>query len=162
MTLIDTGLNTMTGGRIKRIKDYVDDTFLLTYGDGVGNVNIKESIDFHINGSQLVTVTSVQPKGRFGNLDIDSEGNVKSFLEKPQDSNNWINAGFFVCDKQSIDYIDGDDTSWEKEPLELIAKAGQLNAFKHYGFWKPMDTLRDNKDLNNLWAAGNAPWKIWK
>jgi len=162
VTLLDTGLNTMTGGRVKRAKNYIDDdTFLLTYGDGVSDVNISETIRFHQNHGKLVTMTSIQPEGRYGALDINNNNEVNSFIEKPKGDGNWINGGFFVCDKKVLDYIDGDDTVFEKEPLVKLADEGEIIAFKHDGFWKCMDTLRDKVQLNEMWDKNNAPWKIW-
>jgi glucose-1-phosphate cytidylyltransferase len=163
VTLIDTGLSTMTGGRIKRIQEYIgNEPFMLTYGDGVGNININELIDFHHKNGKLATLTSVLPQGRFGSLEIEKSSNkVLSFNEKP-DNGGWINAGFFVLEPGIFDYIkNGDSTIWEREPLENIAKDGQLVCYKHKGFWKPMDTLRDKNELENSWSSGKADWKIW-
>lgn len=163
VTLVDTGLNTMTGGRIKRVKDYIgNERFLLTYGDGVADINIKELVEFHKDNCNLATVTSVQPSGRFGALKISKNNKVESFIEKPSGDGAWINGGFFVCEPIVIDYIEGDKTVWEKEPLESLANKGFLQAYKHYGFWKPMDTLRDKTELEALWANGKAPWKVWE
>ena len=163
ISLIDTGQNSMTGGRIKRIREYIcDEPFLLTYGDGVGNVNINELVKFHHEHGKLLTVTSVQPSGRFGALNIDpSSQSVTSFLEKPKGDGSWINGGFFVCQPEVIDYIDGDDTIWEQDPMQQLAKNNQMKAFKHEDFWKPMDTLRDKQELDKLWESGKAPWKLW-
>lgn len=163
ITMIDTGLNTMTGGRIKRIQKYVgDEPFLLTYGDGVADINIEESINFHKNSDKLLTVTAYKPSGKFGALDISEDGKVSSFMEKPAGDGNWINAGYFICQPEVFDYIkNGDNTIFEQSPLETIAKEGKMNAFKHRGFWKPMDTLRDNIELNEMWEKGDAPWKVW-
>ncbi|WP_130275820.1 glucose-1-phosphate cytidylyltransferase [Cecembia calidifontis] len=166
VTLIDTGENVMTGGRIKRIKEYVNNgPFCLTYGDGVGNVNIKESIEFHNREKPLVTMTAVKQPGRFGVFSLgQKETLVKTFREKPQGNGNedaWINGGFFIVEPKALDYIAGDETSWEKEPLEKIAHEGKLSAYKHNGFWQPMDTLRDKNYLEEIWSSGNAPWKIW-
>ena len=162
ITLVDTGLNTMTGGRIKRIKDYVDnETFMLTYGDGLADINIKELASFHRSHKKICTVTSVQPVGRFGSIQVDSNMSVVSFLEKPKGDGSWINGGFFVCEPGVFDYIRGDETLWEKEPLENLSKDGQLMARKHEGFWKPMDTLRDKLELDREWQTGKAPWKKW-
>jgi glucose-1-phosphate cytidylyltransferase len=161
VTLIDTGLNTMTGGRIKRIRDYIDeDIFMLTYGDGVGDVDIKRLFEFHKNHKCLATLTAVQPSGRFGSLNFDGD-RVSSFFEKPKGDGGWVNAGFFVLNKKVIDYIKDDTTIWEKEPLERLAMDSQLMAYKHTGFWKPMDTLRDKRELEDLWNSGKAPWKLW-
>lgn len=161
VSLINTGLNSMTGGRIKRVKDYLgDEPFLLTYGDGVSNVDIKQLVNFHKKNDKLLTVTAVKPSGRFGALSI--EGNrVDSFIEKPRGDRAWINGGFFVCEQKVLDYILDDDTVFEKGPLENIAKDGQMNAFKHTGFWQPMDTLRDKNELEKLWNTGTAEWKTW-
>ncbi len=162
ITLIDTGKDTMTGGRIKRIEKYVNnETFMLTYGDGVGNVNIKELLNAHKAAEKLATVTAVQPRGRFGALGINERNEVGSFLEKPKGDGNWINAGFFVCEPGIFKYIKDDNTVWEKDPLERIAKDGQLLAFRHVGFWKPMDTLKDKQDLNEFWENDQAEWKVW-
>lgn len=162
VTLVDTGGDTMTGGRVKRVKNYLNnEPFLLTYGDGVGDVNIKEVIHFHKQHNKLLTVTAVQPSGRFGALGITDSNKVESFLEKPKGDGAWINGGFFVCQPEVIDYITDDKTVLEGDPLENIAKDDQMVAYKHTGFWKPMDTLRDKQELENLWDAGNAPWKNW-
>ncbi|KAA0257625.1 glucose-1-phosphate cytidylyltransferase [Deferribacter autotrophicus] len=162
VTLVDTGLSTMTGGRIKRIKDYVGNKpFMLTYGDGVGNINIKELLEFHRRHGKYATLTAVQPSGRFGSLDLE-ESQVKAFKEKPKGDGAWINGGFFVLEPQIFNYIKGDETIWEREPLENLAKEGQLMAYKHVGFWKPMDTLRDKRELESLWQSGNPPWKVWE
>ena len=163
ITLVDTGLTTMTGGRIKRIQKYIgDNNFLLTYGDGLADVNIQKLVDFHTLSQKFCTVTSVQPKGRFGalNLDIDQK-KVISFVEKPKGDNNWINGGFLVCKPDIFQFINDDDTIWEKEPMEKIASLGEMVAFKHEGFWKPMDTLRDKHELESEWQSGNARWKTW-
>lgn len=163
ITLIDTGNDSMTGGRIKRIQPFVNnETFMLTYGDGVGNIDVRKLVDFHKKHSKLCTVTSVQPSGRFGLLNIDEHNEVHSFFEKPKGDGSWINGGYFVCEPQIFDYIkDGDSTVWEKSPMEEIAHHGQMNAFKHGGFWRPMDTLKDKNDLNEMWDKDIAPWKIW-
>ena len=163
VTLVDTGEKTMTGGRLRRAKDYIgDETFCLTYGDGVSNVNIRELVDFHRSNNSLATLTAVQPTGRFGIFDLHkNEHKISSFMEKPEDEGAWINGGFFVLEPAVIDYIDGDSISWEKEPLSTLAKEGQLSAFKHDGFWQPMDTLRDKMYLEELWNSGNPPWKVW-
>jgi glucose-1-phosphate cytidylyltransferase len=163
ITLIDTGLNSMTGGRIKRAKNYINnESFLLTYGDGVSDVNINQLIDFHKSHSGALTMTSVQPEGRFGALTIDETNKVTSFLEKPKGDGAWINGGFFVCNSEVIDYIDNDATVFEKEPLEKLAKDNKLFTFKHKGFWKPMDTMRDKSQLEELIENGTAPWMLWK
>jgi len=164
VTLIDTGPDTMTGGRILRAKEIVgNETFMLTYGDGVGDIQIDKLVKFHRTHGKTVTMTTVQPEGRFGGVDFENEGNrVRDFIEKPLGDGNWINAGYFVCEPKVFDYItEGDKTIWERAPLENIARAGELFAFKHYGFWKPMDTLRDNKQLNEMWENKKALWKIW-
>ncbi|URZ15994.1 glucose-1-phosphate cytidylyltransferase [Clostridium felsineum] len=163
ITLIDTGLNTLTGGRIKRVKDYIgSETFMLTYGDGVSNVDIKALLEFHREHKKIATVTAVQPSGRFGALNIDDSYNVNKFMEKPNGDGAWINGGYFVLEPDIFDYIEGDNTTFESEPLENIAKEDKLCAFKHEGFWKPMDTLRDKNELELLWKTGKAPWKIWR
>lgn len=163
ITLIDTGLNTMTGGRVKRIQKYVgDEPFLLTYGDGVADLNIADTIDYHQKSGQLLTVTAYKPSGKFGALDMDDAGNVNSFMEKPAGDGHWINAGYFICQPEVFDFItEGDATIFERKPLEAIAAAGKMGAFKHNGFWKPMDTMRDNIELNEMWDKGQAPWKVW-
>lgn len=165
VTMVDTGLNTMTGGRVKQIQQYVgDERFLLTYGDGVTDLNIADSIQSHIDSGATLSLTAFKPAGKFGSLQINPENNmVQSFLEKPDGDGNWINAGFFVCEPEVFDYIpENDPTSiFEKEPLEAIAKAGKMHAFKHKGFWKPMDMLRDNTELNEMWDKEKAPWKVW-
>lgn len=162
ITLIDTGSDTMTGGRLKRVASYLgDDTFCLTYGDGLSNIDISAEIVFHRKHGKLATVAAVQPPGRFGVLNITTENQVASFEEKPTDEIGWINGGFFVLEPEVISYIDGDETSWERAPLSNLAKDGQLAAFHHTGFWQPCDTLRDKKELEALWATGNAPWRIW-
>lgn len=161
VTLIDTGLETMTGGRIKRIEKYVEEkTFLLTYGDGIGNVDINKLIDFHKSKGRLATVTAVQLEGRFGALNIEKGDKVSSFIEKPRGDGAWINGGFFVLEPGIFKYIKDDSVIWEHEPLEKLAKDDQLNACKHDGFWKCMDTLRDKVELDQLWNMGNAPWKL--
>lgn len=163
VTLLDTGLNTMTGGRIKRAEKYLaGQPFLLTYGDGVSDVPIDEVVKHHKRHNKLVTMTAVQPAGRYGSLDIDKSMSVNSFVEKPKGDHSWINGGFFVCQPEIMDYIDSDRTVFEKEPLEGIAKDGMLVAWKHNGFWECMDTLRDHTNLAKLWDAGEAPWKVWK
>jgi len=162
VTLIDTGLTTMTGGRILRVKDHIKEgTFMLTYGDGVSNVNISKLLDFHKKHKKLATVTAVQPEGRFGFIDFGGNNEIRSFVEKPAGDGGWANGGFFVLDTGVFDYIKGDETVWEKEPMEKLAKDRQLVAFKFNGFWKSMDTIRDKKELESLWESGNAPWKVW-
>ncbi|KJY79071.1 glucose-1-phosphate cytidylyltransferase [Vibrio nigripulchritudo] len=163
VTLVDTGENTLTGGRLKRVTPYLKDekAFCFTYGDGVGNVNISESIKYHNTHGKLATLTATIPPGRFGALDIES-GCIKSFKEKPKGDGAKINGGFFVLSPRVLDYIESDSTTWEEEPLQTLANEGQLAAFEHDGFWQPMDTLRDKSLLNELWNTGNAPWKIWE
>jgi glucose-1-phosphate cytidylyltransferase len=162
ITLVDTGFETMTGGRINRIKQHIgDEPFFLTYGDGVSNVNIQELLDFHKKNKKYCTVTAVQPTGRFGVLNISVENEVHSFFEKPKGDGAWINGGFFICEPQIFNYLSGDSTVWENEPMEQIAKDGQMCAYKHSGFWRPMDTLKDKNDLNDMWVNNIAPWKIW-
>ena len=163
VTLVDTGLNTMTGGRIKRVKEYINnETFMMTYGDGVGDVDIRALLDFHKTHGKLATVTAVQPSGRFGSLSIENDETVGSFIEKPAGDGSWINGGFFVLESQTIDYISNDETVWEREPLENLAKDRKLTAYRHSGFWKPMDTLRDKNELEKLWSSNKAPWRLWK
>jgi glucose-1-phosphate cytidylyltransferase len=164
ITLVDTGINSMTGGRIKRIEPFVlNEQFMLTYGDGVSNVNISNLLDFHNKSKKYATLTAVQPSGKFGAININNDGNVLSFHEKPKGDGSWVNGGFFVLEPPIFNYIkEGDSTIWEQAPLENLAKDNQLNSFKHTGFWKPMDTLRDKSELENFWNAGNAAWKIWK
>lgn len=164
VTMVDTGLNTMTGGRIKRIQKYIgNETFLLTYGDGVTNMDIADSIRQHKESGCIVSVTAYKPGGKFGALEIDNKaGIVKSFVEKPAGDGYWINAGYFVCEPEVFDYITrGDAESFERTPLERIAAEGKMHAYRHTGFWKPMDTLRDNSELNEMWEQGIAPWKVW-
>jgi len=162
VTLLDTGQNTMTGGRIKRAKKFIgSDTFLLTYGDGLSDLNIKDSINFHKKHNKLISLTAVQPAGRYGSLSIDDSGKIKSFEEKPRGDGSWVNGGFFVCQPEVIDYIKDDETVFEQEPLMTLAKEGELMARKHDGYWACMDTLRDKSYLNDLWDSGKAPWKIW-
>jgi glucose-1-phosphate cytidylyltransferase len=162
ITLVDTGLNTMTGGRVKQVGPYLDDeTFLLTYGDGVGDVDVQETIAFHRSHGKAATMTVAQPPGRFGQVKIDGDV-VASFQEKPIGEGGWINAGFFVMEPRVLEYIAGDSTVLEREPLEGLAAAGELIAHRHRGFWLPMDTLRDKKRLEDLWASDAAPWKVWK
>ena len=161
VTLIDTGENTMTGGRLKRVKQYLDDEdFCFTYGDGVSDVNIGESIQWHRSQKALATVTAVQPPGRFGSLAMHNS-RVTGFMEKPVGDGGWINGGYFVLSPKVIDLIQDDATVWEREPLESLAKQGQLSPFMHHGFWQPMDTLRDKMHLEELWDSGKAPWKTW-
>ena len=163
VTLVDTGMDTMTGGRIKRVQKYVgDEPFMLTYGDGVSDVNIPELLKFHREHGKAITMTAVQPEGRFGSLQITSENKVTSFQEKPKGDGSWINAGFFVCQPEVFDYItNGDKTIFERTPLEKLASNGQLFTYKHNGFWKPMDTLRDKNQLEEMIEQGTAPWIKW-
>jgi glucose-1-phosphate cytidylyltransferase len=161
VTIVDTGDATMTGGRLRRVRDYVgNNPFCFTYGDGLGDVNITESIALHRREGRKATVTGVQPPGRFGALELDGT-QVKSFQEKPDGDGSWINGGFFVLEPSVIDLVEGDATIWERKPLEALAKANQLGIYKHQGFWQPMDTLRDKQLLEELWASGKAPWKTW-
>lgn len=163
VTLLDTGLNTMTGGRVKRAKNFINnETFMLTYGDGVSNVDLNELLNFHKKHGRTITMTSVQPEGRFGALETDPNNRVLSFMEKPKGDGSWINGGFFVCEPNVIDYIAGDETIFEREPLENLAKEGELYTYRHHGFWKCMDTLRDKTQLNEMWNSQQAKWKIWE
>lgn len=162
VTLVDTGLSTATGGRIKRIQKYVgNDTFLLTYGDGVGDINITKLVEYHRKNNKYATITAVQPPGRFGALALTDDCTVTSFQEKPRGDSAWINGGFFVLEPAIFDYIADDDMLWEKEPLSMLASEGQLQAYRHFGYWKPMDTLRDRTALEERWQSGQAEWKIW-
>ncbi len=162
VTLVDTGENTMTGGRLARVKSYLssDENFFFTYGDGIGNINIKESLNFHKKHGKLATLTSVTPPGRFGALDI-TDNRVNKFVEKPLGDGGKINGGFFILSPKVIDLIDSDQCVWEQEPLQTLAQKGELFSFEHSGFWQPMDSLRDKNYLEDLWASGDAPWKIW-
>ena len=163
VTLVDTGENTMTGGRIRRIEQYIkdDEAFCLTYGDGVSNINITELINFHKQQQTLATLTAVYPPARFGALDI-SNGKVNSFKEKPQGDGNRINGGFFVLSPKVIDLIKNDSTVWERYPMQTLAQQGEMSAFEHNDFWQPMDTLRDKNHLEELWETGESPWKVWE
>ena len=162
VTLVNTGLETMTGGRVKKVRPYVgEEPFMLTYGDGVSNVNIRNLMDFHTTHGKYATVTSIQPVGRFGALDLTNDNFVNGFHEKPKGDGLWINGGFFVMQPEVFDYIDSDETMLERAPLEMLAGQGQLAAYKHDGFWQAMDTLRDKTLLEELWESGNAPWKTW-
>lgn len=162
VTIVDTGESTQTGGRLRRVREYLgDETFCFTYGDGVGDVNITEQIALHRSRAVEATVTAVQPPGRYGALEIDGQGMVSHFKEKPHGDGSWINGGFFVLEPSVIDRIDDDDAIWEQEPLESLAHDAQLSAYYHRGFWQPMDTLREKNLLEQLWASGKAPWKIW-
>ena len=159
--LVDTGLDTMTGGRLKRVQEYVNnETFCFTYGDGLANISISDLIKFHKNNDTIATVTAVQPPARFGALELNGD-KVVSFREKPPGDGNWINGGYFVLEPSVFEYISDDSTIWEKEPVEHLAQENQLSAYRHHGFWQPLDTLREKKILENLWSTGNAPWKIW-
>ncbi|RJQ40741.1 MAG: glucose-1-phosphate cytidylyltransferase [Nitrospiraceae bacterium] len=161
VTLVDTGDETMTGGRLKRVRNYVgNDTFCFTYGDGVSNVNVNDLISFHKQQGSWATLTAVQPPGRFGAIDLNHDL-ITGFQEKPQGDGGWVNGGFFVLEPKVFDFIDGDNTTWERDPLEKLAKACQLSAFRHAGFWQPMDTLRDKIKLEELWESGQAPWRVW-
>ena len=163
VTVVDTGLDTLTGGRVKRVRDYLDgERFFLTYGDGVSDVNIAKLLEFHKSHGKLVTLTSVNPGQRYGSLDIDETGRICEFREKARTDGALINGGFMVCEPGMIDYIDGDHQMLEREPLERIARDGQLMAFRHDGFWQPMDTLREKQMLERLWNEGRAPWKVWR
>lgn len=162
VTLVDTGLNTMTGGRIKRIEEYIDEeSFMVTYGDGLSDVNIKDLVSFHKKHGKTGTMTAVQPSGRFGAIELEKNGVINSFKEKPKGDGAWINGGFFIFSKNIFKYIDGDSTVFEREPLENLAKDKQLVAYKHSGFWKPMDTLREKTEMETMWEENKAPWKVW-
>ena len=163
ITLVDTGIDTMTGGRLKRIEKYVgNERFMLTYGDGVGDINLPVLVDFHKAHGRHATLTAVQPSGKFGALSLGENDTVTSFEEKPRGDGAWINAGFFVLEPAVFDYIKGGDTAiWERGPLESLSREGMLSAYKHRGFWRPMDMLRDKLELENHWAANRAPWKVW-
>jgi len=162
VTLVETGLDTMTGGRLKRISKYLspNEDFLMTYGDGVASINIQALIEFHPNEGRLATVTAVRPPGRFGALEIE-DNRVERFTEKPQGDGSIINGGFFVLSPKVLDYVEGDATIWESEPMERLAREGELSAYRHSGFWQPMDTLRDRRELEQMWVSGNAEWKLW-
>ena len=161
--LIDTGMRTNTGGRLKRVGDFIkDDIFMMTYGDGLSDVNIDELLRFHKSHDRLVTFTAVQPEGRFGSVHFDSEGVVQSFVEKPTGDGGWINGGFYVINKRALELVEGEDTVWERGPLQSLASTKNLMAYRHKGFWKAMDTLNDKVSLENIWNSGNAPWKVWK
>ncbi len=161
VTLVDTGENTMTGGRLKRVASYLgDEEFCFTYGDGVSNIDITQLIAFHKERETMATVTAIQPPGRFGTLDFESDL-ITGFHEKPNGEGGWVNGGFFVLSPKVMEYIDDDGSVWEQRPMEQLAKEAQLSAYKHAGFWQPMDTLRDKQMLEELWGSGQAPWKIW-
>jgi glucose-1-phosphate cytidylyltransferase len=163
VTLVDTGENTMTGGRLKRVAEYVKDEemFFFTYGDGIADIDISAEAKFHKQHGKLATVAAVQPPGRFGTLNLEGS-KVHGFIEKPHGDGGWINGGFFVLSPKVVDYIDGDKTIWESEPVSCLSSDGELMAYKHQGFWQPMDTLRDKNHLEELWQSGKAPWKVWK
>jgi glucose-1-phosphate cytidylyltransferase len=162
VTLVETGESTQTGGRLKRVKNYLsDEDFCFTYGDGVSDIDINALVEFHRKSGRLATLTAVQPPGRFGSLILDNS-KVLAFEEKPKGDGGWINGGFFVLSPKVIDFVDGDDTVWERAPMEGLARGGQLEAYFHRGFWQPMDTLRDKNHLEDLWVGGTAPWKKWQ
>jgi len=163
VTLIDTGANTMTGGRLKRVMEYLDDApFCFTYGDGVADINLAKLTQFHLKSGKLVTLTAVQPPGRYGAVEMGRDGVVTAFQEKPLGDGAWINGGFFVVNPKAVDYVEGDPTNWEAQALPKMVKDNQLAAYKHRGFWAAMDTMRDKVHLEERWASGRAPWKIWK
>jgi glucose-1-phosphate cytidylyltransferase len=162
VTIVDTGLESMTGGRIKRIEKYINnETFMLTYGDGVADIDINALISAHRKSSKSVTLTAVKPVGRFGVIEIDPDDSITKFHEKPTDGGGWINGGFFVCEPDVFNLLKSDKDIWEKEPLEYLAHHNKLNSYKHIGFWRPMDTLKDKHDLNEMWDSGKPDWKIW-
>lgn len=162
VTVVDTGLNTMTGGRIRRVKNYIgNEPFLLTYGDGVSNLNITELVKFHHSHGKLVTISAYNAGQRFGVLDVGPDGGIREFREKTTGDGSLVNIGFMICQPEFIDYIEGDSTVLEKEPMETVAKQGQLMAYRHSGFWQCMDTMREKEHLEKLWASGQAPWKVW-
>ena len=160
VTLVDTGDNTLTGGRLARVKNFIKDTFCFTYGDGLADINLEKLIDYHKKSKKKATITAVKPPGRFGALEFEA-GKVVNFNEKPKGDGFWINGGFFVLEPSVIDLISGDLCTWEQEPLKKLSQDGELNAFKHNGFWQPMDTLRDKNNLEKLWSLDQAPWKLW-
>jgi glucose-1-phosphate cytidylyltransferase len=162
VTLVDTGLESMTGERLRRVKPYLDETFCLTYGDGLADIDLTALVAYHRRSRRLATVTAVTPPGRFGVLEMDDAGGVTAFREKPGTEGGWINGGFFVLEPPAIDYIQGANISWEQEPLANLARDGQLAAFRHEGFWQPCDTLRDKRALEALWETGRSPWRIWQ
>jgi glucose-1-phosphate cytidylyltransferase len=163
VTLVDTGASTMTGGRIKQIQPYIgSETFMLTYGDGVGDIRIDDLLMFHRRHGRAATLTAVQPFGRFGAMELGQADRIEHFVEKPRGDGAWVNAGFFVLEPQIFTTIESDQTTWEREPLERLAQNGNLFAYKHRGFWRPMDTLRDKQELERVWNEGRAPWRIWK
>lgn len=160
VTLVDTGEHTMTGGRLRRVRNHIDETFCLTYGDGLSDIDIRQLVAFHRQQGTKSTVTAIQPAGRFGAVEISGE-KVSRFLEKPEGDGRWISGGFFVCEPSVLDLLEGDETIWEREPLETLAATDQLSVWKHHGFWAAMDSLRDKNYLEELWTTGRAPWKIW-
>jgi len=163
VTLVDTGDETMTAGRVKRVKRYIDgEPFMLTYGDGLADIDLKELLNFHQDHGKLLTMTAVQPEGRFGAISTSKNGLVEKFEEKPRGDGSWINGGYMLCQPEVIDYIEGDKTVFEQVPMNNLARDNELMAFKHIGFWKPMDTLRDKQLLEGLWNTGRAPWKVWR
>ncbi|MCI1477724.1 MAG: glucose-1-phosphate cytidylyltransferase [Clostridium beijerinckii] len=163
VTLIDTGLDTMTGGRLKRVREYIgNEAFMLTYGDGVSDVDIHKLLEFHNESEKIATLTAIQPGGRFGVLDINERDEINSFTEKSKEDGGWINGGYMVLEPEIFEYIDGDDTILERKPLESLAMQGRLSAYKHKGFWQCMDTQRDKELLERLWRENNAKWKVWK
>lgn len=163
VTLVNTGLETMTGGRVKRVQRYIgNESFMLTYGDGVSDVDICKLVEYHKSHDKIATITSVQPSGRFGALDLTESNLVQGFQEKPQGDGGWINGGFFVLNPDIFNYIEADNTIFERTPMEKLAQEQQLIAYKHDGFWQPMDTMRDKEHLENLWQTNKAPWKIWR
>jgi glucose-1-phosphate cytidylyltransferase len=164
VALIDTGINTMTGGRLKRVKDFVgNDAFCMTYGDGVNDIDISRLVEFHKSSGSYATLTAVQPPGRFGAFNLHHDNNrIESFKEKPQGDSAWVNGGFFVLEPDIFDFIKDDSTVWEREPMESLAVQGKLSAYRHTGFWQPMDTLRDKMALEQMWESGKAPWKVWE
>ncbi len=159
VTLVDTGEHTATGGRLKKISEFVADQFIFTYGDGVSDLNLASLVEFHNHSGTLATVTAVQPIGRYGALEIENK-KVTAFVEKPSNGSGWISAGYFVCNRDVLNLIDSDDTTWELEPVQKLAKLGELSVYEHNGFWQSMDTLRDKVSLENLWNSGNPPWQI--
>ena len=162
VTLVDTGLNSLTGERLRKIRDYVEDqTFLMTYGDGVSNIDIRQLVESHKKSKKIATVTAVKPPGRFGRLTIDATGNVSGFNEKPAGDGSWINGGFFLLEPEALNYINDENVSWEDKPLRNLVADNQLNAYRHSDFWHPLDTLRDKESLNKLWKNNHAPWKNW-
>jgi glucose-1-phosphate cytidylyltransferase len=162
VTLVDTGEQTMTGGRLRRVRDHVEDArFLFTYGDAVSDVDLDALLRYHDEKGATVTLTAIRPTGRFGAVELASDGTVKTFQEKPAGDGGWVNGGFFVVEPGAIDHVAGDDTIWEREPLERLTAAGEVAAFRHEGFWHPMDTLRDKTRLEELWSTGQAPWRTW-